>query len=86
MPNYIPALLQKVQYKPSKHPQYSPHHFTPIQYGKKGQQQMAKPHQHHPSLPKTKIKYVQSVVGSLLYYARAIDSTILPALNDIAKT
>ena len=29
------------------------------------------------------IRKVQSIVGSLLYYARAIDSTILPALNDI---
>jgi hypothetical protein len=35
-------------------------------------------------LGKEKIKYVQSVVGSLLYYARAIDMSILPALNEIA--
>ena len=29
------------------------------------------------------IKYVQQVTGSLLYYARAIDGTMLPALNTI---
>ena len=29
-------------------------------------------------------KYVQSVVGALLYYARAINPTILPALSSIA--
>ena len=34
-------------------------------------------------LPKG-IKYVQSVVGTFLYYARAIDCTMLPALAQIA--
>ena len=27
---------------------------------------------------------VQSITGSILYYARAVDPTMLPALNDIA--
>ena len=30
------------------------------------------------------IKYVQRTVGSFLYYARAIDNTLLPTLNEIA--
>ena len=38
-----------------------------------------------PSLSKELIHYVQSVVGFLLYYARAIDNTMLPALNDISR-
>ena len=46
---------------------------------------MAQQQTTEPSLPKEKIKYFQSVVGSLLYYARAIYNTILPALNDISK-
>ncbi len=29
-------------------------------------------------------KYIQQVLGSFLYYARAIDLTILQALNEIA--
>lgn len=29
--------------------------------------------------------YVQTVVGTFLYYARALDSTMLPALNNIAS-
>ena len=33
---------------------------------------------------KKEIKCIQFIMGSSLYYARAIDSTILPALNDIA--
>ena len=89
MPKYIKALLQKLQYKPSKYPQYSPHHYDPIIFGRKGQQQMAKQEANTintPTMPKEKIRYVQSVVGSLLYYARAIDSTMLTALNDISKS
>ena len=37
------------------------------------------------SLSKELIHYVQSVVGYLLYYARAIDDTMLPELNDISR-
>ena len=36
-----------------------------------------------PLLDKNGIKFVQQVVGSLLYYARAIDGSMLPALNTI---
>jgi hypothetical protein len=39
-----------------------------------------------PPLCTDKAKYIQQVVGSLLYYARAIDMTILHALSDIAST
>ena len=85
MPKYIKSLLTKLQFSPQKYPQYSPHHHDPVIFGKKGTQQMAQQQTTEPSLPKEKIKYVQSVVGSLLYYARAIDNTILPALNDISK-
>jgi hypothetical protein len=37
-----------------------------------------------PKLDATKTKYVQSCVGSMLYYARAVDSTMLPAINEIS--
>ena len=36
-------------------------------------------------LDKKCINYVQQVVGSLLYYAQAIDGKILPALNTIGS-
>ena len=38
-----------------------------------------------PSLPPTERRYLQSIVGSLLYYGRTIGYSILPALNDISK-
>jgi hypothetical protein len=37
-----------------------------------------------PLLNKEESKYVQVVAGTLLYYARAVDNTILPALSAIA--
>ena len=35
---------------------------------------------------KYEIKKVQRVVGTFLYYGRAVDNTILPALNDISAS
>ena len=37
-----------------------------------------------PILPLKDIRYVQTVVGSLLYYSRAVDPTILVTINEIA--
>ena len=36
-----------------------------------------------PPLSKEETTYVQAVAGTLLYHARAVDSTILPALSTI---
>ena len=37
-------------------------------------------------LNKAGIKYVQSTTGSLLYYSRAVDPTLLVALNEISTS
>ena len=37
-------------------------------------------------LDKNGTKYVQQVVSSFLYYARAVNNTIITALNDSSKT
>jgi len=85
MPKAIPSILKKLNYKSKGHPQYSPHRHVPIQYGKKGSQQMTS-NNVSPFLPKDQIKTIQSITGSFLYYSRALDSTMLPALNEIAST
>ncbi len=36
-------------------------------------------------LSDTKVKQVQKIVGSILYYARAVDMTVLMALGTIAS-
>ena len=43
-------------------------------------------HKQHKELPKEMTRYVQSVTGTFLYYARALDYTMLTALNDIGTT
>ena len=47
---------------------------------------MATPEDDTLSLPESEIKYIQQVVGYFLYYARAIDNTIMTAVNEISIT
>ncbi len=67
--------------KPSK-VQNSPHPHKVTQYGAKIQH--ADDEDEFPPLNKEETKYVQAVVGTLLYYGRAVDSTILTSLSSLA--
>jgi len=81
MPGYIAKVLHKFQHiKPSKD-QYAPHKWTEPVYGK--QHQTAIEDNKNPILPPSQTKELQQISGSLLYYACAIESPILPALNKI---
>ena len=85
MPTYIYSLLKRLKHPPPKKPQYSPHDCAPITYLKKGQTHLATTPDTSPIITDKKIiKRIQSIIGSLLYYGRSIDNTILPALNSIA--
>ena len=83
MPGYIELLLQKLQHHINIYPQYSPHQFINVKWTRKDERQYAQKEDKSPALNEKDTKYIQSAVGSLLYYARAIDSTMLPALNQI---
>ena len=83
MPTYIPSLLKKLPYIPNL-PQYSPHPATPFQLARQGTRQVAAPPDTLPALDKTLTTRVQSIIGSLLYYARAVDCLMLPALNTLS--
>ena len=82
MPGYIPAVLQKYQHSSPTKPEHSPHispqttylvsHIAPI------------PDSLAPLVSNVKKKRIEGIVRSLLFYARAVDPIILPALNDIA--
>ena len=84
MPGYIKAVLHRFLHPQPKSPQFSPHAHVPIKYGLKTRQYALEPDT-SPLLDKKGIKYVQQVVGSLLYYARALDGTMLPTLNIIGS-
>ena len=84
MLGYIDKLLDRIKHpRPSK-PQYAPHRWTTPAYGQR--LQLAPAQDSSPSLDAAGTTYIQSVVGSLLYYSRAVDPTILPALNSIASS
>jgi hypothetical protein len=80
MPGYVLAALARLQHIPPKHPQHAPHKWTQPAYGQRIQ--MA-PVDDTPRLDAKGTRKVQSVVGSFLYYARAVDPTLLVGLNDI---
>jgi hypothetical protein len=83
MPGYIEKALIRFGHTPPNKPQLQPHpHTVPtygatIQYGK---------HIDQSSIPtKEQQQYTQQVIGVLLYYGRAVDSTILVALSSLAS-
>ena len=54
-----------------------------MNWTKKGDTQYTRQEDTSPFLSPKETLYVQSVVGTLLYYARVIELTMLPALNQI---
>ena len=82
MPNYIQKQLLKYKWNPPKRPHFCPFNPAPINYGKK--LNIIIPEPDSPPLTKDDETYIQQVVGSFLYYAWAIDMTILHALGEIA--
>ena len=82
MPGYIEKALQRFGHGRPKRLQNSPHpHIAPT-YGAKAQ--YVEIEQPTSLLDKEGQKFVQAVTGTLLYYSRAVDPTMLVALNAIA--
>jgi hypothetical protein len=81
MPGYVSNVLSKFQHDSPTHPQRTPSRYvTPI-YGAKTQYAMK---DETPPLTAQQCLTIQKVTGSALYYARAVDPTVLMPLNDIA--
>ncbi len=82
MPGYVQATLHKYQHISPTQAQHAPHTWTVPNYGAK--QQLTTPKDTSPPLTPDAIKRVQQITGTLLYYARAVDATLLVALGTIA--
>jgi len=82
MPGYLSKALLRFKHEMPKKKQNSPHPHVAPQYGAKTQ--YVEKADTSPPLGKEETKFVQAVAGTLLYYARAVDSTILTALSAIA--
>eukprot|EP00804_Cyclotella_cryptica_P017249 CCRYP_016808-RA/>CCRYP_016808-RA protein AED:0.39 eAED:0.39 QI:0/-1/0/1/-1/1/1/0/200 len=79
-------ILQKASHRfhhpvPIK-PQHQPYPHTPHTYGAK--QQFVDTADDSALLSNTDKTFVQEVIGVFLYYARAVDGTMLPALGSLA--
>jgi hypothetical protein len=81
MPGYIAATLERLQHSKPARLQFAPHRWSQPAYGQKLQ---LAPIDDIPKLDISGIHYLQSTVGSLLYYARAVDAMMLPAINEIS--
>ena len=81
---YVNKQLQKFRRDRPKHPQHSPFRAQERKYGKDAQKPL-EPDTSPPVLDKEQKLRIQQIVGALIYYARAVDMTILVALSAIAS-
>eukprot|EP00804_Cyclotella_cryptica_P013680 CCRYP_016124-RA/>CCRYP_016124-RA protein AED:0.29 eAED:0.26 QI:0/0/0/1/0/0/4/0/346 len=83
MDTYISALLLKYDHPRPRKPQHAPHKHREIIYGAK--EQLLPDNDTSSPLDAASIKRIQGIVGSLLYYARAVDNKLLVALSTISS-
>ena len=82
MPGYIECALQHFTHPPPMCPQHLPHAWTKPIYGAKIQ--YAEPIDDLPLLDAANTKCIQEILGTLLFYARAVDNTMLTTIGTIA--
>ncbi len=83
MNDYIDTLLLKYNHPRPRKPQHSPHAHREIVYGAK--EQLLPDADTSPPLTAAGVKRIQGIVGSLLYYARAVDNKLLATLSAISS-
>ena len=83
MPGYIRTQLQRYKHKKPTRLQHSPHPVALRRYGKSAQHPI--PPDETPYAVPDGILRVQQIVGSILYYARAVDLTALTALTALGS-
>jgi hypothetical protein len=84
MPGYIAKALHRFQHPTPAKPEHSPHAWTAPNYGTATQ--LTGPADTSAPLAPAEILRLQEVLGTLLYYARAIDCTMLVALGSLATS
>ena len=79
---YIENALVRFGHEPPDKPQLQPYPHTILTYG--AAVQYAKAADTSPAATKAEEKYIRQVIGVLLYYGRAVDSTIITGLSSLA--
>jgi len=83
MPGYVKEALHQLQHRVPSKPVHAPHQWKVIQYGRN--QQQPNEDETSPKLGPDGKKHIQRITGKFLYYARAIDHTMLVALNELGR-
>ena len=83
MPSYVTNALHKFQHPTPQKTQDSPYPATAKQYGVKVQ--LTNPIDTTARLPPHEIKRLQQIIGTFLFYARAVDPTLLTALSELSS-
>jgi hypothetical protein len=81
MPGYVERALQRFEHSKPERNEDSPHAWTAPDYG--ARQQYAT-HDESPLLDVRDIKRVQEVLGTFLFYGRAVDLTMVTSIGSIA--
>jgi hypothetical protein len=82
MPGYVEKALHRFTHPTPIRPQHAPHPWIPPNYG--ATVQYATPDDISPLLDTTSTKRLQEVIGTFLFYGRAVDNTMLAALGTLA--
>jgi hypothetical protein len=81
MPGYVSNVLSKFQHDAPKHPQDTPSRYVTPVYGAKTQYATR---DETPPLMANHCLTIHKITGSVLYYTRGVDPTVLMPLNNIA--
>jgi hypothetical protein len=83
MPAYVNDKLHEFSHSKPKRPQHAPYPAPEPRFGQTAQEPA--PADTAPELAAPGKTRIQQIVGSFLYYGRAVDITILKALNSLAR-
>jgi hypothetical protein len=83
MPGYIEKALARFAHPPPARPHHSPHAWAAPVFG--ASQQLTAPADTSPPLNSAGLSFLRQVIGTLLFYARAVDNTLLVALGSLAS-
>jgi hypothetical protein len=83
MPGYIKAALHKYQHPAPARPEHAPHTWNPPMYGAKTQ--FLSESTPSPALSDKDVNKLEQLTGTLLYYARAVDPTLIMPINVLAS-
>ena len=81
MPGYMDKIIQWFLHLTNKIPKHQPHQHVQPQYVTKVQ--FTEPENKTPLLQPKDFTKLQQIIGAMLYYSRAVDGTLMTALNKL---